>query len=238
MLLVRVVSPPAATGELTTWLAGEEGVANLVVQPGAARHPDGDGVQFVVREGSANAVLARLRGMGLDADGPICVDHVDATLSDSAVRGSGPGALSREREPVWELVEATIRAGEEYAPSFYVLLTIAGLIGAVGILTNSQILVVGAMVVGPEYGAIIAVALAMGRRDPASVRAGLLALFWGFLAAVLVTSLFAVAVRASGVNAGGVPAGATPGQRADRHTEPLLRRRRYAGRDRRSGVAH
>ncbi len=198
MLLVRVVSPPAATGELTTWLAGEEGVANLVVQPGAARHPDGDGVQFVVREGSANAVLARLRGMGLDADGPICVDHVDATLSDSAVRGSGPGALSREREPVWELVEATIRAGAEYAPSFYVLLTIAGLIGAVGILTNSQILVVGAMVVGPEYGAIIAVALAMGRRDPASVRAGLLALFWGFLAAVLVTSLFAVAVRASG----------------------------------------
>ena len=39
------------------------------------------------------------------------------------------------------------------------LLTIAGLIAAVGIFTNSQILIVGAMVVGPEYAAIISVAL-------------------------------------------------------------------------------
>ena len=46
-----------------------------------------------------------------------------------------------------------------YAPSFFVLLAIAGLIGAVGILTNSQILIVGAMVVGPEYNAIMGVAL-------------------------------------------------------------------------------
>jgi hypothetical protein len=57
------------------------------------------------------------------------------------------------------MVEATIRAGAAYSPSFYILLVIAGLIGAVGILTNSQILIVGAMVVGPEYSAIIATAL-------------------------------------------------------------------------------
>src|SRR5437762_1036206 len=45
------------------------------------------------------------------------------------------------------MVEAVIRQGEAYAPSFYVLLAAAGLIGAVGLLTNSQILIVGAMVV-------------------------------------------------------------------------------------------
>jgi len=48
-------------------------------------------------------------------------------------------------------VEAVIHQGEAYAPSFYVLLAVAALIGAVGILTNSQILIAGAMVVGPEY---------------------------------------------------------------------------------------
>lgn len=198
MLLVRVVSPAADTDGLTMWLTGQAGVANLVVHAGAARHPDGDAVQFDLREGSANEVLARLRGLGLDGGGPICVDRVEAVLSRPSARRSDPGPLTREREPVWELVEATIRAGGEYAPSFYVLLTIAGLIGAVGILTNSQILVVGAMVVGPEYSAIIAVALAAGQRDRIPVRDGLLALFWGFLAAVLVTCVFAVAVRASG----------------------------------------
>src|SRR5215475_6167966 len=102
------------------------------------------------------------------------------------------------RVPVWELVEATIRAGAAYSPSFYILLVIAGLIGAVGILTNSQILIVGAMVVGPEYSAIIATALGISNRDRGLVRDGLLALFWGFLAAIVVTLLFGLAVRWAG----------------------------------------
>ena len=106
--------------------------------------------------------------------------------------------LRQETAPVWEMVEAVIRQGEAYAPSFYVLLAVAGLIGAVGILTNSQILIVGAMVVGPEYNAIIGVALGITRRDRAEVRDGLLALCWGFLAAIVVTLLFGLAVRASG----------------------------------------
>ena len=84
---------------------------------------------------------------------------------------------------MWEMVVATIRQGASYAPSFYILLIIAGLIGAVGILTNSQILIVGAMVVGP-INAIIAVALGIYQRDRAEVRDGLLALCWGFLAAI------------------------------------------------------
>jgi uncharacterized membrane protein len=96
------------------------------------------------------------------------------------------------------MVEAVIREGEGYAPSFYVLLAVAGLIGAVGILTNSQILIVGAMVVGPEYNAIIGVALGINKRVRAEVRDGLLALCWGFLIAIVLTLLFGLAVRASG----------------------------------------
>jgi uncharacterized hydrophobic protein (TIGR00271 family) len=210
MMHVRVVSPPLLTGDLAGWLGSEPGVANVVVHPGAARRPGGDAVQFDVETGGANAVFARLRRMGLDGAGPICVEQVDAALVRRGASRSGSGPLRRERAPVWEMVEATIRAGEEYPPSFYVLLTIAGLIGAVGILTNSQILVVGAMVVGPEYGAIIAVALAMGRRDGSAVRDGLLALFWGFLGAVLVTGVFAVAVRAAGVTPAAFRAGLRP----------------------------
>ena len=198
MLHVRVVTPPALTGDLAEWLGDHPGVADVVVHPGAARRPLGDAVQFDVRQGAANGVFERLRRMGLDAAAPITVIQVDGALeARGESRAAGP--LQRERAPVWELVEASIHAGEEYAPSFYVLLTLAGLIGAVGILTNSQILVVGAMVVGPEYSAIIAVALAFGGREATSVWAGLLALFWGFLAAVLMTGVFAVVVRAAGL---------------------------------------
>ena len=52
-----------------------------------------------------------------------------------------------------------------YPPSWFSLLVIAGLIGAIGILTNSQILIVGAMVVGPEYGAILSLAFGVTHRD-------------------------------------------------------------------------
>ena len=103
-----------------------------------------------------------------------------------------------EVPPAWEQVEASIRAGGRYPPSFYALLVIAGLIGAVGILTNSQILIVAAMVVGPEYGAIMATALAINQRDRRTVGRGVAALVAGFAFAVLATLVFGLLIRWSG----------------------------------------
>ena len=199
MLHVRLVSPASHTGQLVETLSALPGVQNLVVLAGTARRPEGDAVVFDVRDGAANPVFATLRELDLDREGAIAVHRVDATLDHSAAPAKRSGYLAPEVAPVWEMVEATIRSGAVYAPSFYVLLTIAGLIGAAGILTNSQILIVGAMVVGPEYNAIIAVALGLTKRDRGAVRAGLLALLWGFLAAVLMTLAFGLIIRALGV---------------------------------------
>lgn len=195
MLHVRVVSPAVLTDRLTDQLGAAPGVQNVVVRAGAARRPPGDAVQFDVRDAAANPVFQSLRELGLDRDSAICVERVDAALTD---RTRNYGALRQETAPVWELVEAVIGEGEAYAPSFYVLLALAGLIGAVGILTNSQILIVGAMVVGPEYSAIIGVALGIIRPARAEVRDGLLALGGGFLAAITLTLLFGLAIRGSG----------------------------------------
>jgi uncharacterized hydrophobic protein (TIGR00271 family) len=198
MLHVRVVSPAGHTGQLMETLSAIPGVQNLVVLANGARRPDGDAVVFDVRDGAANPVFRALRELGLDREGLIAVHRVDATLDHGPVPAKRTGYLMPETAPVWEMVEATIRSGAVYAPSFFVLLTIAGLIGAAGILTNSQILIVGAMVVGPEYNAIIAVALGITKQDNRAVRSGLLALFWGFLAAVVMTLLFAVVIRGLG----------------------------------------
>ena len=110
MLHVRLVSPAALTGQLAGRLAAAPGVQNLVVQAGAASRPDGDAVQFDMHDEAANPVFRNLRDLGLDRDGAICVERVDATLTDRA-RATGHGALVGELAPVWEMVEATIRAG-------------------------------------------------------------------------------------------------------------------------------
>jgi uncharacterized hydrophobic protein (TIGR00271 family) len=189
---VRVVAPADVTARLLGSLDADSGVANVVVLPGAA-HPSGDAVQFDLSDGSANAVLEKLHDLGLDRNGPVAVEDVDATIGTVPRR-----TYHGEHAPVWPLVESRITEEAQYAPSFFLLLVFAGLIGASGILTNSQILIVGAMVVGPEYTAIIAVALGLDRHDGVAVRKGLLALVAGFLVAIAVTLLFALCIRWSG----------------------------------------
>ncbi len=195
---VRLVSAPERTDVLLEALACDPGVSSLVVLPGAARRPGGDAVQFDVRPGSANSVFRQLRTFQDGHSNAVAIEYVDATLGEQPAPASKHFLLQPDLAPVWELVEARIRSDAVYAPSFYVLLAIAGLIGAVGILTNSQILIVGAMVVGPEYNAIMGVALGIDRRARRPVLRGLLALLAGFSAAVVVTLLFGLAIRWSG----------------------------------------
>jgi uncharacterized hydrophobic protein (TIGR00271 family) len=207
---VRIASPPDVTGRLVQTLTADPGVLNLVVSPGAARRPDGDAVQFDLRTGSANPVFRQLRDLELDSRGVVMVETVDATLNGPERRAFGQGRYLGEVAPVWEMVEAGIRSGGVYAPSFFGLLIIAGLIACVGILTNSQILVVGAMVVGPEYNAIIAVAEGIERRQGRPVRRGLLALLGGFGMAIVASVLFGIAIRWSGHTPEAFVAGVRP----------------------------
>jgi len=194
---IRVVCAPGVTEVLVARLVAEPGVSNVVVLAGSARQPDGDAIQLDVRNRSANAVLQQIRALH-DQDSPIAVVSVDAVVGEQPYAAATFGVVQRDSAPVWDVVEARIRANAVYPPSFYILLAIAGLIGAVGILTNSQILIVGAMVVGPEYNAIMGIALGLERHDPPSVTRGSLALVAGFLAAILLCLVFGLAIRWTG----------------------------------------
>jgi uncharacterized hydrophobic protein (TIGR00271 family) len=197
MLHVRVVSPPGSTDRLVEWLSAGPGVRNLVVVRGAARRPDGDAVQFDLLDRFANDVLRELRAQ-VPERGSVVIQNVDAAINGPGEPEDDRGRRYAEVPPVWEMVESRIRAGGQYPSSFYSLLVIAGLIGAVGILTNSQILIVAAMVVGPEYGAIMSTALGIDKEDGRAVRQGLAALAAGFAITVVVTFVFGVLIRWSG----------------------------------------
>jgi uncharacterized hydrophobic protein (TIGR00271 family) len=198
VLHIRVVSPDDLTASLVERLSAHAGVVNLLSLPAASAAAQGDVVQFDVTSGSANSVLRQLREFGLSRDGPIIIETIDAAVTDAPERPAWQRSHLGEHAPIWEFVEARIAGDASYAPSFFVLLIFAGLIGACGILTDSEILIVGAMVVGPEYSAIISVALGIERRDGRSVRRGLLALGVGFVAAIAVTLLFALCIREIG----------------------------------------
>ena len=203
MLHVRVASPANQTAQIVSLLADSPGVINLVVLPGAAREPAGDAVQFDLSTATANPVLRQLRALRPPEAGPIAIEAVDAAIGagdlDRPRRNGRHGRIFQgETAPVWDLVESKVAADSVYAPSWYILLALAGVIGAVGILTNSTILIVGAMVVGPEYSAIIAVAMGIERHDHTAVWRGLRALAAGFAIAVVVTFVFSLFIRLIG----------------------------------------
>jgi uncharacterized hydrophobic protein (TIGR00271 family) len=195
---LRIAGPHDWTERVAALLATEPGVSNLVVLHGAARRPEGDAVQCDVVSSAANSVLSQLKAMRDDRATPVAIEIVDAVIGERPDPAAKFGVMQRDIAPVWDVVDARIRTEAVYAPSFYILLAIAGLIGAVGILVNSEILLVGAMVVGPEYNAIMGVALGIDRRDGQQVARGMLALTAGFLAAIILTLAFGLVIRWSG----------------------------------------
>ncbi|WP_328835410.1 DUF389 domain-containing protein [Streptomyces europaeiscabiei] len=199
MIHVRLVSPPEITPRAVGLLTDDRYVFNLVVFPELAHNPDGDAIECDILAGAANAVLRGLRELEVDRRGSIVIEPVEMAFSGTAAEAEQQQLGALAHAPVWEEVEARIRAEGTYLPSFYVYLVIAGVIGAVGILTNSQILIVAAMVVGPEYGAITSVALGIDHGHGTRIRQGLFALTAGFLLAILVTFLFSWAVRGFGL---------------------------------------
>ena len=196
MIHIRAVSPTDVTPRLVEVLDANDGVVNLVVLAGVARNPDGDSVQFDVIAAEANRVLDGLRDLDLGRRGSIVIEDVAASISELATRAERHEPRKASSAPIWEEAEARIQARGVYPASWFVLMVIAGLIGAVGILTNSQILIVGAMVVGPEYGAMINVAFGIDTGDAATIRRGLRALFFGFLFAIVATLLFGLVIHA------------------------------------------
>ena len=70
---------------------------------------------------------------------------------------------------VWADVVQRAYEDSELTWTFLSFMTLATLIAGIAIILDSQILVIGAMVLGPEFGAIAALGLALVRAAPAAV---------------------------------------------------------------------
>ncbi|HQE46659.1 MAG TPA: DUF389 domain-containing protein [Rhodoglobus sp.] len=194
-----MISPSETTEEVLSYLVAEPAVANLVVHRGAAVDPAGDVVIADVARESANEVLRELKAKGLDKNGSIALDAVGVALSSrgSEAEKAAPGA--GDDAVVWEEIEQ--RTGEEsrLSVTFLLFLSIATVIAGIGVLLDQPILIVGAMVVGPEFGPLAALSVGVIRRRPRVIGRSLLALTVGFAVAIVVTVLSTLALNAGGL---------------------------------------
>jgi uncharacterized hydrophobic protein (TIGR00271 family) len=96
---------------------------------------------------------------------------------------------------VWEDVEARTSEETQLSINFVEFMMIATLIGAVGILLDSPILIVGAMVVGPEFGPIAALCVALVQRRADLAKRSATALLVGFPIAIAVAFAWSLVFR-------------------------------------------
>jgi uncharacterized hydrophobic protein (TIGR00271 family) len=198
VLHLRAITPPELTESVLELYRKRDGVANVVVHRGAAVQPSGDVVTADIARESANELLAGLKALGLDQDGAITMESLDTVLSTAAYHAQDVAHGDGADAVIWD--ELLLRTREESSlnVTFLVFLSIACLLAAVGVLTDSAITVVGAMVVGPEFGPLAAIAVALVRRKVYLARRAALALLAGFPIAMAITAAATLAFEECG----------------------------------------
>ncbi|MEU8369793.1 DUF389 domain-containing protein [Micromonospora tulbaghiae] len=199
MLHIRVIAPADRSSEIADLLAADPGVTHLVVLPGAARQPAGDYITCDVVRESADGVLRRLREMGVEGRGAIAADDVELTLSAAADRAAEAAPGHGDDALIWDEVAA--KTGEQTVLTgiFLALIVVATMIAGIGVLLDQPILIVGAMVVGPEFGPLAALCVALLRGKGSVAVRSVQALVVGFVAAMLATVVSTRALDAAGL---------------------------------------
>ena len=209
MLHLRIITPPELTASVLQELVGDPGVTHITTERGAATDPPGDLVSCDVVRASVNPLVRRLRAAGVADRGGITMTELEAVISTAADRAQAQILTPEIDTIVWEEVSARTSDDSTFSVSFGVLMVLAGIIAAIAVLTNNPVLVVGAMIVSPDYGPMAALSVAVVNRAFGPAWQSLRALALGFPMATVAALGYTLAAR----GLGRIPAPYLAGQR-------------------------
>ena len=198
MLSLRITASAELADDVVEVLESAPDVSSLSVIRGAAVRPPGDLILADVAREAANEVIDSLRDLRVHQTGTVHIEPVRTWLSHAAFEAERSAPGSGADSVVW--ADVTQRAYEEAELNWtYVsFMTMATLIASIAIVLDSQILVIGAMVLGPEFVAIAALGLALVRRRYTLLGVAAKTLTLGFLIAIALSAIAALAARGLG----------------------------------------
>src|SRR5829696_2791593 len=199
MIHLRIVAPEEAAHKALEILHASPAVLNVVHLHAAASKPEGDLILCDVAREEASVIIGDLKELDIPRVGSIAVEHIDTALSDAAVAAekAAPGLPSDA--VVWEEVQQRTSEDTELSFSFAAFMVIAMQIASVGVLFDQPILIVGAMVVGPEFGPLAGLAVALVQRQRGLARRSLIALAVGFPLGILLTLVTVLIFKETGL---------------------------------------
>lgn len=184
MVHLRIVVPADLTGAVLRALEQVPGACNVVVLRGAAIRPEGDVILCDVAREAASIVISDLQDLGVPTRGSISIEEIDVALSSAAEAAMRAAPGDPANAVVWEQVEELASESTSLTASFLIFMVLATLIAAVGIFLDTPILIIGAMVLGPEFGPLASFCVAVVERRPRLALRSFAALVAGFPIAI------------------------------------------------------
>jgi len=198
VLHLRVIAPEEMRDDIVGVLRREVGVANILLYPAASLEPVGDEITADIARECANDVIKQLKALDVHRRGGITLEVLDTVLSSRAHKAEDAAEGDPADAVVWDELIGRTREEATLSVTFLLFLTLACLLAAVGVVTDSTVTVVGAMVVGPEFGPLAALSVALVRRRLDLARRASLALLVGFPLAMVITALGTLGAQAAG----------------------------------------
>jgi uncharacterized hydrophobic protein (TIGR00271 family) len=195
----RLTVPVDLTPRVRELLLERDCVTNVTLVEGASLEPEGDVVECDVARELTGEVLHDLEDLGLGERGGIVLTVPSGTPFEAAHRLEAAAPGHPDDAVIWESVEAQAVAGSVPTVSFHVFLVLAVALAAIAVINDSAVLVVGAMVVGPEFSAVAAVSAGIVLRRPALVGRSVRLLVLSFVFAIAVVTALALVARATGL---------------------------------------
>jgi uncharacterized hydrophobic protein (TIGR00271 family) len=199
MYHMRIVAPPDRSGDALELLKTAPSVCNVIFLEGAAQEPEGDVILADVAREDASVIVADLKELRLHEEGSIALEAIDTALSTRAEKAEKAAKGAPSDAVIWEQVEFRTSEEAKLSASYLAFIILATLIASVGLLLDSPILIVGAMVVGPEFGPIAGVCVALVEHERRLALRSFAALAAGFAAAITVTYLASLLFKETGL---------------------------------------
>jgi uncharacterized hydrophobic protein (TIGR00271 family) len=199
MVHLRIVVPSYQSEHALDLLKSTPSVCNVVYLERVAHRPEGDVILCDVAREEASIVVSDLRELNIDKEGSISMEVIDSQISAAAAAAVKAAEGLPTDAVVWEEVESRTSENVELSASFLIFMVLAMLIATVGILTDQLILIIGAMIVGPEFGPIAGICVAAVEKRRDLFRRSFSALAVGFPVGIMATFLAVLLLNAVGL---------------------------------------
>ncbi|WP_363968061.1 hypothetical protein [Arthrobacter sp. SW1] len=162
---LRICVPAELSDAVVERCLEHAGSAETALDKGSSLVPPGDVITVQLARESVETLMEELHALKVPELGSIAASTPELVLSERAdqaakeVPGEGSDAV------IWDEVSRQTGEDSRLTWSYLAFLVIATQLAGIGIVTNSAIAIVGAMVVGPEFGPLAALALGLVERN-------------------------------------------------------------------------